>query len=65
MKFYSVLTKRQYEDERGQGQVQWFKAGFVKENQKGGRFLQMYHQPNTTYFLVPQDEPTDVINIDD
>ena len=65
MKFFSVLTKKEYQDESGQSNVQWFKAGFLKVTEGGGQYLQLYHLPDVTYYLVSQDDRQEtVIDID-
>ena len=65
MKFFSVLTKKEYQDESGGDHVQWFKAGFLKVTENGGQYLQFYHLPDVTFYLVSQeDRKEEVIDLD-
>lgn len=56
MIFFNIFTKREYkkDDDRGDYQT-WYKVGFMKETENGGRFIRMFHQPETTYYLFPTD----------
>lgn len=64
MTLYTVLAKKQYLDHDRTERKLWYKVGFVKETDAGGRYLTLYHQPETTFIMVPQDEREPVINID-
>lgn len=64
MKFFSVLTKRTYLDDQGAEQSVWYKAGYIKETPHGGKFLMMYHQPDTTFYILPQEENEKVIQLE-
>ncbi|MCB9233954.1 MAG: hypothetical protein H6581_20020 [Bacteroidia bacterium] len=65
MKFYSVLTKREYQDDKGDTQIQWYKAGFFKETPNGGRYLRLFHQPNESFYVVADGEREEVIQLDE
>lgn len=56
MKFFSVLTRRDYTDDDGQSQSIYYKAGYLKVTDGGGHFLQFYHLPDVTYYIFPQDD---------
>lgn len=62
--YYSVLTKKEYTDDQGEIHRTWYKAGFMKETEAGGRFLTLYGHPDTTYHLLPQEKEA-VIHLDD
>lgn len=64
MKFFSVLTKREYQNDQGEIQSQWYKAGYLKETNNGGRFVRLFHQPDVSYYVIAQDEEDQVILLD-
>ena len=53
MKLLNVFTKREFE-ENGERKVQWYRVGFMKESEKGGKYLRLFHQPDTEFFLFDQ-----------
>jgi hypothetical protein len=65
MTIYSLLAKKEYTDADGALRKNWYKAGFVKETDAGGRYLTLYHQPDTTFIMVPQDDKELVIEFSD
>ncbi len=57
MQYYNVCTCKEYKDKNGEQKTSWYKAGVMKINpETNGRFLQLFHQPETTFFLFEQDE---------
>ncbi len=55
MKYFNVFSSRDYE-ENGETKRVWYKVGFIKETDNGGRFLTMFHQPDTSMYIFDQDE---------
>lgn len=64
MTIYSVLAKKQFIDHDGTTKKLWYKVGFAKETDAGGRYLTLYHQPDTTFVIVPQEEREQVIQME-
>ena len=65
MTIYSVLAKKQYTENDGTTRKLWYKVGFVKETDIGGRYLTLYQQPETTFVVVPQEDREKVIQLED
>lgn len=65
MSLYSLLAKKEYTDDSGELRKLWYKAGFVKETDAGGRYLTMYHQPETMFIIVPHQDQEPVIEAGD
>ena len=63
-RLYSVKTKRQYTDKKGNVQTEIYKVGFIRETESGAKYLWLYQQPNTRFYIVPQDAPRGVIQLD-
>jgi hypothetical protein len=53
-KYFNVLTRREFEED-GQTRRMYFRAGVIKES-KAGSYLRLFHQPDTTFLVLPQDE---------
>lgn len=64
MIFFNIFTKREYkkDDDRGDYQT-WYRVGFLKETDSGGRFMRLFHQPDTTYYLFPTDREEEIPDI--
>lgn len=58
MKLFDVCTRKFYEKE-GEKKIKWFRAGIMKESDKGSRFLRLFHQPETEFFLFEKSEKPD------
>ncbi|MFD2916858.1 hypothetical protein [Psychroserpens luteus] len=60
--FYNVCTRKEIKSPVGEKMI-YHKVGVVKVTNNGGWFLQMYHQPETSFFIFPnQNEELPVIN---
>ena len=55
MKFFNVLTKKEYE-ENGEMKEKWYRCGLLKVTENGGKYLRMFHLPDTTYYVLDQQE---------
>ncbi len=54
--FWDVLTRKEYVD-NGEEKTLTYKVGVVKTTRSGNRYLQLFQQPNTDFFIVePRDE---------
>ena len=55
MKLFDICTRKFYEKE-GEKKMKWYRAGVMKETDKGTRFLRFFHQPEIDYFIFPKEE---------
>ena len=62
---FALLAKKEYTDDSGTQHKRWYKAGSLKETEVGARYLTLFHQPETTFILVPDDHQESVIQLDD
>ena len=54
--FWDVMTKKEIEV-NGEPKDLWFKVGVVKVTPYGRKYLQLYHQPHTDFFVFePQED---------
>jgi hypothetical protein len=62
MKTYDVFTKKEYVNSEGKQEAAWYKAGYIKATPSGGKFLQLFSQPDTTFYIFAKgDSETDDI----
>ena len=55
---FHVFTKREFEVD-GEQKARWYRVGFLKETERGGRFLRLYAFPETTFYVFPQEDETE------
>ena len=55
MKLYDVCTRKFYEKD-GEKKSKWYRAGSMKETDKGAMYLRLFHQPMTDFYLFPKEE---------
>lgn len=53
MKLFNVLTKKVIPT-KGEPIVLWHKVGIIKQTMSGHWYLQMFHQPDTDFFVYEQ-----------
>ncbi len=56
MKNLSIFTKKTYTDSSGQEQTAWYRVGHIKFTETGGKFLSLYQQPDTQFYLFDLDD---------
>ena len=56
MRLFDICTRKFYEKE-GEKKVKWYRAGIMKETDKGTMFLRLFHQPETDFFIFEKVEP--------
>lgn len=42
----------------------WNKVGIIKTTKNGGKFLQMFHQPETDFFVFDEEKEEDLPIVD-
>ncbi|MBP6977623.1 MAG: hypothetical protein KBB71_04845 [Lentimicrobiaceae bacterium] len=55
MKLFDICTRKIYEKE-GQKKMKWYRTGILKETDQGTRFLRLFNQPETDFFIFEKDE---------
>ena len=55
MRYYNVLTKKQF-DNNGTNTTLWHKVGIIKVTANGGWFLQLFHQPETDFYIFEEKQ---------
>ncbi len=55
MQYLGIFTRHDYQDENNESQTRWYKAGYMKVTPQGGRFIKMFHLPETTYYAFETD----------
>ena len=48
-----VLGK--FYEQGGEKKIKWYRAGILKETDKGTRFLRFFHQPETDFFIFENE----------
>lgn len=55
MKLFNICTREDYEKE-GERKSTWYKVGLLKEADSGRRYIKLFHQPQTEFFVFDKDE---------
>lgn len=55
MKIFNICTKKTYEKD-GETKVLWLRCGRLRETDDGKRFIEMNHQPETSFYCF-EDKP--------
>lgn len=54
---FNVCSRKIYEKD-GERKLKWYKVGLLKITDNGKKYLQLYHQPQTEYFVFDHDVNT-------
>lgn len=57
MKMLNICTKKDYEKD-GEHKTKWYKVGVLKEADSGKKYIKLFHQPNTEFFVFDNEENT-------
>ncbi len=55
MQLFNICTKKEYEKD-GEKKVKWYKVGFLKIAESGKKYVKLFHQPNTEFYVFDRDE---------
>lgn len=55
MRLFNVLTKKTITKD-GEPLHLWHRVGLIKSTNSGNWYLQMFHQPDTDFYLVEQEQ---------
>jgi hypothetical protein len=61
MKYFNVCSLKEYE-ENGETKRKWYRVGYIKETQNGGRYLVLFHQPDVTLYIFENKEEENLEN---
>jgi hypothetical protein len=56
MQLFDVCTRKFYEKD-GEKKVKWYRAGIMKITDKGSRYLRLFSQPMTDFFIFEKEVP--------
>jgi len=60
MKLYNICTRKDFEQDNVRKSV-WYKVGFLKETNGGRKYIKLFHQPLTEFFVFQKDEEPESI----
>lgn len=55
MQLLNICTKKDYE-KNGEKKTKWYKVGVLKIADSGKRYIKMFHQPQTEFFVFDNEE---------
>ena len=55
MQLFNICTKKEYEKD-GEKKVLWYKVGVLKIADSGKKYIKLFHQPYTEFFVFDKDE---------
>jgi len=55
MKLFNICTRKDFEKE-GMHKSVWYKVGLLKEADSGKRYIKLFHQPQTEFFVFDKDD---------
>lgn len=56
MTLFDVCTRITFEKD-GEKKTKWYKVGLMKVTDNGKKYLRLFHQPETEYFLFEKIKP--------
>lgn len=64
MQYLGVFTRHDYADENGVTKSKWYRVGYIKLSETGGKFLRLFHQPETKYYCFETEDGLPEIQIE-
>lgn len=61
MQYLGVFTRHDYTDENGVTKTKFYKVGYLKLSENGGKFLRLFHQPQTKFYCFDGEGTLPVI----
>jgi len=55
MQLFDICTKKDYE-KNGEQKTKWYKIGFMKIADSGKKYIKLFQQPHTEFFVFEKDE---------
>jgi hypothetical protein len=56
MRYFNIFTRKSFVDDQGESKFTWYKVGYMKTTPNGGRFITMFNQPDTAYYVLDPEE---------
>lgn len=60
MKYFNICTKKIIEKD-GVKRIKWYKVGMMKITDSENKYLMLFQQPNTDFYIFDQDPTLPVI----
>jgi hypothetical protein len=64
MQLLNVCSRKIY-DKNGEKKIKWYKVGLLKITDTGKKYMQLFHLPDTEYFIFERDETTPEVKIEE
>ena len=55
MQLFNICTKKDYE-KNGENKTKWYKVGVMKIADSGKKYIKLFHQPQTEFFVFEREE---------
>ena len=55
MQLLNICTKKDYEKD-GERKTKWYKVGVLKIADSGKRYIKLFHQPQTEFFVFDNED---------
>lgn len=55
MQLFNICTKKDYE-KNGENKTKWYKVGVMKIADSGKKYIKLFHQPQTEFFVFDREE---------
>lgn len=50
MQLFNICSRKVYEKD-GEKKTKWYKVGILKMTENGNKYIRLFHQPNTEFFV--------------
>ena len=55
MKIFNICTRKDF-DKEGIRKSVWYKVGLLKEADSGRKYIKLFHQPQTEFFVFEKED---------
>jgi hypothetical protein len=62
MQLFNICTKREF-DKNGERKTSWYKVGVMKIADSGKKYIKLFQQPQTEFFVFDKDENTQSVAV--
>lgn len=60
MRLFNICTRKDFEKDNVRKSV-WYKVGIMKEADSGRRYIKLFQQPQTEFFVFDRDDEQTII----
>jgi hypothetical protein len=64
MLIYDICSYRDYE-KNGERKIKWYRIGFLKVTENGKRYIRLFQQPETDFFVFDRSEKPEIALAED